>query len=58
MRALLDAAAETVLAGDPPNDELHTARLRLAKRRMAEALVAMEEAGLRAGPAFKAERLE
>gem|GEM_PF-6087308 len=41
--AVLDAAAETVFASDSPTDELYIARVRLAERRMAEALLALEQ---------------
>ena len=43
-RAAADSAAETVLHEDAPGEELLSARLRLAERRMAEVLVALEEA--------------
>jgi hypothetical protein len=54
----IDAAAEAVLAGDSSTEELHTARLRLVERRMREALLALEEAGLRNTPAHELARLE
>jgi hypothetical protein len=56
--AVLDAAAETALASDPPNDELCIARVRLTERRMKEALLALEEADLRGASAHEMARLE
>jgi hypothetical protein len=56
--AVLDAAAETVFARNSPTDELYIARVRLAERRMAEALLALEEAGLRETSAHEVARLE
>jgi hypothetical protein len=54
----VDAAAEAALHCDMPTDELRAARLRLAERRMAEALLALEEAGLRGDSAHELARLE
>ena len=57
--ATLDTAAEAALEDTmSPGDDLHTARVRLAERRMQEALLALEEAGLREAPAHKVARLE
>ncbi len=54
----LDTAAETVLVGEAPPGDLHTARARLAERRIKEALLALEEAGLREAPVHQVARLE
>jgi hypothetical protein len=51
-------AAEVALQHDAPADDLRTARLRLVKRRMAEALLALKEAGLRQASAYEVARLE
>jgi hypothetical protein len=56
--AAVDTAAETVLAGDSAADELRTARLRLAERRMTEALHALEDASVRQAPEHEVARLE
>jgi hypothetical protein len=40
----VDPAAERVLRGDGRGDELHTARLQLAERRLHDALTALEDA--------------
>jgi hypothetical protein len=56
--AVLDAAVETVFAGDSLTDELHIARVRLAERRMAEALLALEQAGLSQVSAHEVAQLE
>ena len=52
-RAALDTAAETVLVGEAPPDELRTARARLAEFRMKETLLELEEAGLQAESAHE-----
>ena len=54
----LDASAEAVLAGDISTDELRTARVRLAERRMREALHAPEKSGLHEASAHEMARLE
>jgi hypothetical protein len=56
--AALDTAAEAILDSDNPIDELRTARVRLAERRMREALLALEEACLREVSAHEVARLE
>jgi len=56
--AALDAAAEAVLVGDTSPSELDAARVRLAERRITEALFALEEAGLRDTSAHEVVRLE
>jgi hypothetical protein len=54
----LNTVAETALVGEAPPGDLHTVRARLAERRIKEALLALEEAGLREAPAHKVARLE
>jgi hypothetical protein len=54
----LDASAEAVFAGDISTDELRTARVRLAERRMREALHALEKSGLHEASAHEMARLE
>jgi hypothetical protein len=56
--AALDTAAEAVFDGDAPTDALRTAGVRLAERRMREALLALEEAGLHEVSAHEVARLE
>jgi hypothetical protein len=56
--AALNTAAEAVFEGDTSTDDLRTARMRLAERRMREALLALEEAGLHKSSAKEVARLE
>jgi hypothetical protein len=53
-----DAAAEAVLQDDAPVGVLCSARLRLAERRLAEALFALEEAGRHDASQTELTRLE
>jgi hypothetical protein len=57
-REVVDTAAEAVLAGDSRADELRTAAVRLAERRMREALLALEDAGLHEKSRQEVARLE
>jgi len=57
-RAALDVAAERMLQDDAPADELSAARLRLAEQRMAEALSALDQAGLHDNPASELMQLK
>ena len=57
--ARLDAAADRLLHTEGGSNELHTARIRLAGRRVREAFIALEEAERREHiPAWKRRRLE
>jgi hypothetical protein len=47
---VLDAAAELALQDDAPDDELINARQRLEERRLAEAFLALDEAGTHGAP--------
>jgi hypothetical protein len=54
----VDAAAAGVLQDDAPSESLYSARVRLAERRLAEALLALEEAGRRDASQTELTRLE
>jgi hypothetical protein len=56
--AALKAAADAVLGDDAAADELNATHLRLAKRRMAEALLALEEVSLGTASAREVAHLE
>jgi hypothetical protein len=54
----VDAAAAVLLQNDAPVESLYSARVRLAERRLAEALLALEEAGQRDASDTELTRLE
>ncbi len=54
----LDRAAERLFIGDCPADELRAARIRLGELRMKEALLALDEAGMREASTHEVARLE
>jgi hypothetical protein len=54
----VDLVAEAMLQDETRADEPSGAHIRLMERRMAEALIALEEAGLRGLPAYEVARLE
>ena len=54
----MDVAAEMALDGDASPDVLLTARVRLTKCRMREALFALEEAGIHGASAQEVAQLE
>jgi hypothetical protein len=57
-RAAVDAAAEQLLRNEAQGGELHEARVRLAERRVREAMLAIDQAAVMNIPAWKRGHLE